>query len=103
MENLKLNQKEEQLTLVATWWINDDWYGKGKRVLLTGNFKTKSEAKKYSKKMKSYIMTHFNKKITSKDLQVEIYSTFKSYIHCSFGPSQSWNHFDITIEDLENF
>jgi len=96
----------KDIVLTVSFYISDNWYGERYRVLLSKEngigFLTKTEAKKFTSKLKKYTKTIYNYiPFTPVNVEVGERETFKSYTYCSNGPSLSYKHFNITIKDLE--
>ncbi len=90
----------KDLVLVAAWFVDDNWYGKRYRAML-GPFQTKTEANKFKAKLKKFVLRKYKRKVANDDMTVGERDTFKDYIYNSFGPSLSYKHFPITVEDID--
>jgi hypothetical protein len=90
--------------LVASWYVEDNWYGKRYRAILTVSddqgFITVGSAKKHSKAFKQLIKSNHNLSVTNKDITVNVKDELLTYEYISSGPSISYTHYDYNISDL---
>lgn len=101
----------KDLVLVGTIYIDDGWYGDNHRVILSeeegGGFKRKADAKKFTSKLKKYITSIFEHKADNikgkPHIDCDERDTFISYTYVSAGPSISYKHHNITVDELLTF
>ena len=99
----------KDLVLVYHWHIDDGWYGKNYRAILSieknKGFQSKKDISKFKTLFRNQINKRFinsNLQAKNKDMIIGERKEFKSYIYCANGPSLSYTHFDITTEDIKN-
>lgn len=92
----------KDIVLVAQYYIDNGWYGDRYRVILSKEeglgFTTKTEAKKYAAKLKK---RGLNVKGAKKPVILcDERTQFEEYTYISCGPSLSYTHINITVNDL---
>ena len=104
----------KDLVLVGTIHIDNGWYGDNHRVILSeeegGGFKRKADAKKFTSKLRKYVAKIFeNRTMADGNSKIHVSidcderDTFISYTYVSAGPSISYKHHDITVDELLTF
>jgi len=92
----------KDLVLVGTICIENGWYGDRHRIILSESegigFNRKGDAKKYATKLKKYVLRKWG--IPGASIDCDERESFVSYTYISSGPSLSYNHHDITVEEL---
>lgn len=95
---------KDQNVLVATWYVDDGWYGKNYRCILSANetagFKNAKEAKQYKALLARYVTEHFHQKKTAKKISFGIMSSYVQYTYYSMGPSLYYEHYHSTVQQL---
>ncbi len=97
-----------KVVLACHIYIADDWYGDRHRIILTKEsgegFDTKTEAKKFTVRLRKYAQKRFGKyrieKITNDNIVCRELDMFKPYIYVSLGPSLFFTHHTISTADL---
>ena len=101
----------KDLVLVGTICIDNGWYGDRHRIILSESegigFTRKGDARKFATKLKKYVARVFENRTMADDscklhvsIDCEERESFVSYTYISAGPSISYKHHDITIEEL---
>ncbi|MCK5016716.1 MAG: hypothetical protein KAS32_06530 [Candidatus Peribacteraceae bacterium] len=105
----------KDLVLCYTICLDDGWYGDRHRFILSVDtdigFTTKTTAKKYASKLKKFLLNNDNYykyrklivKLTTKEIGCSERSELVDYTHVSPGPSLSYTHHNITVEELEKY
>lgn len=100
-----MNKKiSKNLVLVYSWCVNDNWYGQRFRIILFKEkgkgFLTKTEIHKHKTPFKNFINKKYEFKIKIKDLEIGDIKEFPDYTYCACGPSLSYNHREMTIQEM---
>ena len=104
-----MDKQIDGIVLCVYICIEDGWYGDRHRIILTDNdegFRTKTEAKKYTAKLKKYanMWVKQNKNIVytvkKDDIAVTEHNELQSYVYCGSGPSLFYKHHYINIQQL---
>jgi len=105
-----MKEKQSGIVLFSFVYIDDGWYGDRHRVILSNEngegFRTKTEAKKFTARLKNYTQKRFGHrikypKVTNNDISIADNSTLETYVYCGSGPSLSHTHHFITTNDLK--
>lgn len=89
------------IKIASQWYVPDNWYGNNYRVILSQEFKNKTEAKKYCGLLCKYVKEKYKQKLKVDDVLFS--ENFIDYVYCSMGPSLYYNTYSVTIEELEKF
>lgn len=95
----------KKIVLVASYGVDDGWYGENFRIILSKTdkacFTTKTEAKKYASALKKYVKVHHT---TEKPrMSCNELDSYVEYTYCANGPSLSYYHINVAVKDLVPF
>ena len=90
--------------LVVGWCVEDGWYGKRYRAILSPSvgecFATAKEANKHKAAFRKHVNSISPQKIRATDITVADNSKLLEFEYNSFGPSMSYTHHNIIVAQL---
>ncbi len=102
--DIKILKEKDANVLVATWYVDDGWYGRNYRLILskteTEGFKNLKETKQYKAQLNRYANERYHREGTVKQLSFAGLTNFVKFTYCGAGPSLSYSHFHITVTEL---
>jgi len=91
--------------LVYEWHKDDGWYGANFRAILSlqdkVGFPTLGALNQHRTLFKNHVNKRFKLEAKNKDMKTGLREDFKSFIYCGSGPSLSYKHFDVNLEDIK--
>jgi len=105
--------KNQDLVLYIEWCVENGWYGERYRYILKLDelITSKSKLNKYKSPMRKFMKNELKENphspIYRNDdsflLDIKERAELKEYIYTGAGPSFSWKHLEVTLEDLKPF